>query len=302
MSSGAAQLPSHRGGRRRRRGAVVGLPSAADAATRASFSRPAGRSPSSWPSRMSGRRPRRSSRCPPPPSACGRTSVRCPRVRCPRDRCPRDRCPRDRGDPGVRTDRRPVSAAAAAALSAPRWILRGVGVAGTDHVWRTGRRVAVVGERLGGRRPNRAWRHRDGRTLVVRGSHKGRRQAWAAASQVHRLRRHARRLADRGELVQRQVPVGWRGAGEGAGAPSPRRFVLGRLPACWPTWAGPGGSDHAAWSVRWWWSGVVQLREAIRFGGGAGCGRSAAAVGEERCPLEAVSALTSENSGGRDRV
>jgi hypothetical protein len=37
----------------------------------------------------------------------GRVDVRCPGVRCPRDRC----------DPGVRTDRRPVSAAAAAALS-----------------------------------------------------------------------------------------------------------------------------------------------------------------------------------------
>jgi hypothetical protein len=39
----------------------------------------------------------------------GRVDVRCPRVRC---------------DLGVRTDTRPVSAAAAAALSAPRWILK----------------------------------------------------------------------------------------------------------------------------------------------------------------------------------
>jgi hypothetical protein len=70
------------------------------------------------PSRMSGRRSRRSSRCPRPLSAMrtdvrptGRVDVRCPRVR-----CPRAWCPHDRGDPGVRTDTRPVSAAAATAL------------------------------------------------------------------------------------------------------------------------------------------------------------------------------------------
>jgi hypothetical protein len=40
----------------------------------------------------------------------------------------------------------------------------------------------------------------------------------------------------------------------------------------------------------------------MRFGGGAACGRSAAAVCEERCPLAADRSLTSENSGGRDRV
>jgi hypothetical protein len=90
------------------------LPSAEDAATRARFGPPSRRPPPSWPSRMSGRRPRRSSLSPP----CGRpstwsrgrlvsTRVRCPGDRCPRVRCSRVRCSRVRCDPGVRTDRRP---------------------------------------------------------------------------------------------------------------------------------------------------------------------------------------------------
>jgi hypothetical protein len=75
------------------------------------------------PSRMSGRLPRRSSLCSRPLSAMrtdvrptGRVDVRCPRVRCPCVRCPCAWCPHDRCDPGVRTDTRPVSAAAATAL------------------------------------------------------------------------------------------------------------------------------------------------------------------------------------------
>jgi hypothetical protein len=109
-----------------------GLPSAADTTTRARVAPPSRRPPWSWPSRMSGHRPRRPSRCPHLLSAMrtavrptGRADVRCPRVRCPGVRCPRDRC-----DAGVRTDRRPLSAAAASGLSAPRWIRERVGAAG----------------------------------------------------------------------------------------------------------------------------------------------------------------------------
>jgi hypothetical protein len=40
----------------------------------------------------------------------------------------------------------------------------------------------------------------------------------------------------------------------------------------------------------------------FELGGGRECGRSAAAVCEERCPQGADSALTCENCGGRDRV
>jgi hypothetical protein len=99
------------------------------------------------------------------------------------------------------------------------------------------RRVAAAGERRGRCCPNRAWRGRDGRRLVVRGWHERRRQpgrrlagAQAAAPRWP--------LGRPGELVQRQVPVGWLGAREQgrAGAPtSPRVSILGRSPACWPT-------------------------------------------------------------------
>ena len=44
------------------------------------------------------------------------------------------------------------------------------------------------------------------------------------------------------KLVQGQVPVGWWGAGEEQVLPSPRRCVLGGLPACWPT---------MGWTGRW---------------------------------------------------
>jgi hypothetical protein len=151
---------------------------------------------------MSGRRPRRSSLCPRPLSAM-RTDVR-PTGRADL-RCPRDRCPRDRCDPGVRTGRRPVSAAAAAALSAPRWILEGVGAAGPatfgapGWMCRCGRWAAWC------RCSNRAWRGRDGRTLAVRGWHEGRRQSRAAACMRTRLRRRARRLADQGSWSSARV-------------------------------------------------------------------------------------------------
>ena len=71
--------------------------------------------------------------------------------------CPGDRCPCDRGDPGVRTDRRPVSIAAAAALSGPCWIPESVGAVGPATLAHRVGRVAVVGALLGRRCPNRAW-------------------------------------------------------------------------------------------------------------------------------------------------
>jgi hypothetical protein len=115
-----------RGGTCRHRGAVIGCrvprtlrPERGCAASR--------RPPPWWPFRMSGYRPRRPSLCSHPLSAMrtdvrptGRADVRCPRVQCPRDRC----------DADVRTDRRPVSATAAAVLSAPHWIPECAGAAG----------------------------------------------------------------------------------------------------------------------------------------------------------------------------
>jgi hypothetical protein len=120
------------------------------------------------------------------------------------------------------------------------------------------RRVAVVGERLGRRCPNRAWRARDGRTLAVRGSHEGRRQTWRCFAGVQAAaprsppgrpgeswsRARCRSVGgEQGRSRCSQVPAGacWAGCRR-AGRP----------------WAGPGGGDHARWSVRWWWSGVVR--------------------------------------------
>ena len=173
--------------------------SAADAATRARVAPPSRRSPSLWPSRMSGRRPRRSSLCPRPLSAM-RTDVRPTGrvdVRCPHDRC----------DPGVRTDTRPVSAAAAAALSAPRWIRNTSVRRDRLRLAHRVRRAVVVGERLGRRCPNRAWR--EGMVDARLGRRFACVQAAAPRSPPGRPWKQ----------VQGQVPVGWRGSGEGAGAP-----------------------------------------------------------------------------------
>jgi hypothetical protein len=255
MSSGAAQLPSHRGGRCRHRGAVMGLPSAADAATRASVGCPAGRSPSSWPSRMSGRLPRRSSRCPRPLSAM-RTDVRptwsggrpvstrpvstrpvstrpvstgpCPRVRCPRVRVHASGV----HAPGVHTTgvirvsgRTPVRCPRPLQ---PRWIRTTSVRRDRPRLVHRVRRGAVVGERLGRRCPNRARRARDGRTLAVRGSHEGRRQTWRCFAGVQAAA--PRSPPGRpGELVQGQVPVGWWGSRGGAGAPKSPQVRAGRV-------------------------------------------------------------------------
>jgi hypothetical protein len=217
--------PSHHGGRCRHRRAVMG----AERRRRGNPSEdgpPSRRLPSSWPSRMSGRLPRRSSLCPRPLSAM-RTSVhlvgRTSGVQS--DRRPGVRC-----DPGVRTDTRPVSAASAAALSAPRWIRN------TSVRWdrlrlahRVGR-IAVVGERLGRRCPNRPG-GRDGHALAVRGSHECRRQTWAAAWHACRLRRRARRLADNGSWSSARCWSVGGGQGRSRCSQVPRRCVLGGLPA-----------------------------------------------------------------------
>ena len=257
------------------------MASAADAATRARLGPPSRRSPSSWPSRMSGRRPRRSSlvrvRCPP----CGRTSVQL--------------VGRTSGVQvtgvhatgvirGVRTDTRPVSTAAAAALSGPCWIPESVGAAGPATLAHRVGRVAVVvrglvvaaESGLGGR---------DGRTSAARGSHEDRRQTWTATWYAYRLRRRARCSATMG-AGPAPVPVGWRGSREGAGAPSPPQVRPGQVAGVLADHgAGPGGGDHATWSARWCWSPVVPWLEPYLAQRGVGCGRSAAAVCRERCPL-----------------
>jgi hypothetical protein len=202
-------------------------------------------------------------RCPPcrRTSSTGRADTRCPGVRCPGVRCPRDWRPHDRGDPGVRTHARPVSAAAAAARSAPRWI-PDVGAAGPATVgapgWtcRCGRRAAWSSLPASGL-AGTGWSNSGSAWLAQAST-----AALAAAWQAHRLRRRAGRLADPGSWSSARCRSVGGGAGR-AGAPtSPRVCGLGGSLACWPTWAGPGGGDHAGWSVRWWWSGVVRCWRA----------------------------------------
>jgi hypothetical protein len=281
----------------------MGLPSAAGAATRASVGCPSG-----------GRRRRGRPGCrdaghavgcavhlrrPP----CGRTSVQLVgwTSGVHASGVQGVRCPRDRGDPGVRTDTRPVSAAAAAALSAPRWTrnpsVRGqatLGAAGWTCRWSVS--GLVVAARIG-----------PGGTGMVEGC-----RAWLAPGSTPGLGRRfagVQAAAPRSpprrpwKLVQRQVPAGRRGEqGREQVLQAPAGSSWAGCRRAGRPWAGPGGGDHARWSLRWWWRGVVQLGAAIRSGGGAGCGRSAAAAGAKRGPLGAVSTLTCENSGGRDRV
>jgi hypothetical protein len=103
-------------------------------------------------------------------------------------------------------------------------------------------------------------------------------------------------------LVQGQVPAGWGSPGHSRCSPVPPQgvwAVAGVVPDHGP---GPRGGDHAGWSLGEGWSCGVQLPRPHPVRWGAARGRSAAAVGEERRPLGADRSLTSENSGGRDRV
>jgi hypothetical protein len=239
MPSGAAQLASHSGGRCRHRGAVIGCrvprtlrPERGCAASR--------RPPPWWPFRMSGHRPRRPSLCRILCPPCGQTSVqRVGRtsdvhsssvhatgvmrmsgqtgVRCPRPLQPC--CPHRAGSRNAPVPR-----------DWPRWAHRV-------------RRVAVVGERLGRRCPNRACREGwscvgqcvagtsgDGRPGPPLRTGKGggaALTAWATKGAGAAL--GAGRVAG--------------GAREGAGAhTSLRRCVPDRLPAWCATWG---------WTGRW---------------------------------------------------
>jgi hypothetical protein len=199
-------------------------------------------------------------------------------------------------------DTRPVSAASASALSAPGWILACVGAAGQLTFGRIGCDVSLGPRAAWSSLPNLGLAGKDGRALAVRGSHEGRRQTWAAAAHAHRLRRRARHLADQGV----SLAPGCRWLAENHEKEqvltSPRRCVLSKLPAWCPTHRLTGSGDHSPWSLCCVGPVSSSAGEPIRFGGGVGCGRIAAAVHEAHGPLGADSGLTSNNSGGRDRV
>jgi hypothetical protein len=230
MPSGAAQLPSHRGGRCRHRGAVIGCPAPQTLQPERGLRRPAG-----------GRRRRGHPGCPDTGHA-GRRSIR---ILCPP--CGQRSVQRVRRTSGVQ-----ASGVHATGVMRVSGQTRASGVRGRcSRAVRTAldprnasvprdrprwaqriRRGAVVGERLGCRCPNRAWRGRDDRAsgsgwlARVAMADLGRRFARAEAGAPHLPPGRQGRWSS-----ARCRSVG-RGHGKRAGAhESPRRCVLGRLPA-----------------------------------------------------------------------
>ena len=180
------------------------------------------------------------------------------------------------GQTGVRTDRCPVSAASASALSGPRWI-PDVGAAGQATFGGLGSTcrcgppagLCVAGTRVDGR-PGLPLRRRTGCGAAL--------AAWPTkgAGPAPGCR-----------------SVGWEHEKEQV-LTSPPQVRSGQVAGVMlDHGAGPEGGDHAAWLLSWCWSGVVRLWRARPVQRGIVCGRSAAAVCEARCPLGVDSALTS---------
>jgi hypothetical protein len=214
MPSGAGQLPSHRGGRCRHCGAVMDCPAPQTLQPERGSGRPAG-----------GRRRRGRPGCP----DAGHGGRRWVRVRCsPCGRTSVQLVGRTSGVQatgvhttgvirGVRTDTRPVSTAAAAALSGPCWIPESVGRPDRPHR-RTGLDVSlwsvrglVVAARIGP--GGKGWSN-VGRAWLARGSTPDRHLVRTGCGAALAARRPW-------ELVQRRCRSVGGGAGEGAGAPSP---------------------------------------------------------------------------------
>jgi hypothetical protein len=226
----------------------------------------------------------------------GRADIQRPRVRCPGVRCP--------GVRGIQVSGRTGSGVrgAAAGLSVPRWTLEWLGVAG-----RPGRaqRVDVPPWPVGGVVAclHRAGRQGDAAALAVAGSHEvdrsqGRRLAGVPAAAPSWPQR-----ADTGAGPGPGCQSGGGGSmGPSRCSPAPAGRpgqVVGVVLTKGP---GPGGGDHAGWSLGEGGPVASSSGGPTGFGGGAGCGRGAAAARTERCPLGADRSLTCENSGGRDRV
>ena len=252
--------------------------------------------PSGWSpvARMSGRRPGRSLPCPARPvrggdvRPAGRADVQRPHVRCPGVRCIQVsgrtglRCPRRR--------RRAVRAALDPGVAR---------CGGPPRPGAAGRRAAV-GHGRRGCLPASGRTGRDGSALAVPGSHEIDRSqgaAWPASGCGAALAP----AADMGAGPGPGCRPGSREHGWSRCSPAPAG-VLGRSLAWCRQWPGPGGDDHAGWSLGEDGPVASSSGGPTRFGGGAACGRGAAAGREERCPLGAYRSFTSENSGGRDRV
>jgi hypothetical protein len=248
---------------------------------------------------MSGRRPGRSLPCPPRPvrrgdvRPTGRADIQHPRVRCSGVRCSGVRCP---GHPGVRTDR-PWCPRRRRPVRALEWLVwRAAPAGGSGPTCRRGLWAAWSPACIGP----------DGKGMV-------RRWPWLARTRVDVAQ--GRHLAGVPAAAPSWPQRADTGAGPGPGcrpvagsmgqsrcAPAPRGASWAGRRRGARLWAWTGGGDHAAWSLGEGGSVASSFGGPTRFGGGAACGRGAAAAREERCLLGADRSLTSENSGGRDRV
>jgi hypothetical protein len=199
--------------------------------------------------------------------------------------CPGDRCPRDRGDPGCPDGR--VGCPQPLQPRCPdRAGSRNPSVRRDRPHWRTGLDVSLWSVRgLGRRCPNRAWRQGmverwpcvartrvDARPGLPLGMRTGCGAALAARPPWELVQRRCRSVAgEQGKERVLQVLPQVR-PGQVAGVLADHG-------------AGSGGGDHAAWSGRWCWSPIVPRWRPYPAQRGVGCGRSAAAVCQERCPL-----------------
>jgi hypothetical protein len=210
----------------------------------------------------------------------GRADIRCSCVRCPGVRCPGVRGRRVSGRTGRRCPRHHRRAVR-------RWTPEWLGVAGRAQ------RVDVppwsaAAWSPAGIGPNRK--------AIVR------RWPWLARMRVDRspgppLGRRpgcgaAWPAGRHGRWSRARVPAGWGSPGRSRCSSVPPQGVWAVTGVVPDHGLGPGGGDHAAWSVGEGGPVASSSGGPTRFGGGAACGRSAAAAHEERCPPGADSALT----------
>jgi hypothetical protein len=272
---GAANQLAMRGAvTRARSGRPAGVAGREDVRTPAASSGP----PWGCPSNRSSGRP--ASRCPVSGVRCPVSGVRCIQVS-------------GRTRSGV--------CGAAAALSAPRWPRSG-------SVWR-----AAPAGRSGSTCRRGLWAAWSPAGIGPDGKGMVRRWPWLARTRVDVAQ--GRRLAGVPAAAPPWPQRADTGAGPGPGCRPGGAGSMGRSRGPQPrraSWSGrrrgadhdldPAGDDHAVWSLGAGGPVASSSGGPTRFGGGAACGRGAAAARKERCLLAADRSLTSKNTGGRDRV
>jgi hypothetical protein len=197
-------------------------------------------------------------------------------------------------------DGQALVSAALSPLSVPPWTWSGSG-GGPPRPGAAGRRAAAVCGRRG-RLPASGRTGRDGAALAVAGSHEVDRSQGRCVAGVPAAALPWPQRADTGAGPGPGCRPGGGGAWDGAGAHRPCRASWGVAGVVSGHGPGPRGGNHAGWSLGEGGPVASSSTGPTRFGGGAACGRGAAAARGEGYLLGAARSLTSENSGGRDRV